>query len=88
MIEHSTGNRKVLGSISSGMEAFLFSQNLFSKNPFYCAETVSNSALNRRRILFSIDCEQTRYATFIYDHQNHFEDFFIFSETAAEFERL
>ena len=30
MIEHSTGNRKVLGSIPSGVEAFLFSQKNFS----------------------------------------------------------
>ena len=36
MIEHSTGNRKVLGSISSGLEAFLFSQKflIFSKSYF------------------------------------------------------
>ena len=31
MIEHSTGNRKVLGSIPSGVEAFLFSQNKLFK---------------------------------------------------------
>ena len=31
MIEHSTGNRKVLGSIPSGMEAFLFSQKKLFK---------------------------------------------------------
>ena len=30
MIEHSTGNRKVLGSIPSGVEAFLFSQKISS----------------------------------------------------------
>ena len=30
MIEHSTGNRKVLGSIPSEVEAFLFSQKTFS----------------------------------------------------------
>ena len=29
--QHSTGNRKILGSIPSGVEAFLFSQNFFSK---------------------------------------------------------
>ena len=31
MIRHSTGNRKVLGSIPSGVEAFLFSQKNFSE---------------------------------------------------------
>ena len=31
MIEHSTGNRKVLGSIPSGVEAFLFSQKKLFK---------------------------------------------------------
>ena len=30
IIEHSTGNQKVLGSIPSGVEAFLFSQKKFS----------------------------------------------------------
>ena len=30
MIEHSTRNPKVLGSIPSGVEAFLFSQKIFS----------------------------------------------------------
>ena len=30
MIEHSTGNRKVLGSIPSGVEAFLFTQKKIS----------------------------------------------------------
>ena len=32
MTEHSTGNRKDLGSIPSGVEAFLFSQKNFLKN--------------------------------------------------------
>ena len=32
MIEHSTGNRKDLGSIPSGVEAFLFSQKISSSN--------------------------------------------------------
>ena len=36
MIEHSTGNRKVLGSIPSGVEAFLFSQKKLFKNGRYC----------------------------------------------------
>ena len=31
IIKHSIGNRKVLGSIPSRMEAFLFSQEFFSK---------------------------------------------------------
>ena len=31
MTEHSTGNRKDLGSIPSGVEAFLFSQKISSK---------------------------------------------------------
>ena len=29
MIEHSTGNQKVLGSILSGVEAFLFNRKFF-----------------------------------------------------------
>ena len=32
MIEHSTGNRKALGSIPSGVEAFLFSQKKLFKS--------------------------------------------------------
>ena len=31
MTEHSTGNRKDLGSIPSGVEAFLFSHKISSK---------------------------------------------------------
>ena len=35
MTEHSTGNRKDLGSIPSGVEAFLFSQKISSKIILY-----------------------------------------------------
>ena len=31
MIEHSIGNRKVLGSIPSGVETFFSSQKIFEK---------------------------------------------------------
>ena len=59
MIEHSTGNWKVLGSIPSGVEAFLFSQK-FSSNIYWKFHLVLNN-VNSKSQLDKVNMVEFRY---------------------------
>ena len=60
MIEHSTGNRKVLGSIPSGVKAFLFSQKKLFKYILKIPSIVLND-LNSKSQVNRVDMVEFGY---------------------------